>query len=228
MTANDDEAAQYARTVHERASEDARKLLAKPNAMVFSAACDDADAPTRIAVVRVADESVAYETAVGSDTLAELDAFVLDAHLIWAKRKGLVEIQGIDLIQWDRSTGMDAAIRILNPDGSKLTSAQERRYPWFLLAWRSAGHLYASWYAEPRPEDEREPVTEGSVSRWVGKRVDAWLKEHTDYAPELNEPRPQPLPGATGEPVADARRIIQVLRDVADQTAPVSPAVLFA
>jgi hypothetical protein len=229
MTAND-EATSYARSVHDRAPDHAGQLLAKENAMVFSAACDDHGMPTRIAVIRL-DGSVAFETVVDERhelVLADLDTLVREAKLIWTNPIGPVQIEGIDLIDWDRPTGMGAAIRLLNRDGSKLTSAQARRYRWLHVAWRSAGSPYANWFAEPLPQAEREPTTVGPVWSWVGKHFTTWLKERTDFAPELYQPRQQPLPGATGDPVADARRIVQVLRDVADRTAPTSPVALFA
>ncbi|WP_460530737.1 hypothetical protein [Flindersiella endophytica] len=143
-------------------------------------------------------------------------------------------MEGIDVVEWSRDSGQKAVCRLLNPDGSRLSDAHAKRYPWLHLGWRSAGGVYSRWYAEPMPQEEldqkreREERSESRFSRWLGRRLDVGLKDRTAYFPENYEPTFQELPNATGEPIANARLVIAMLRQVSERTAAVSTDAPFA
>jgi hypothetical protein len=224
---------EYSRQIHDREPAAAERMLNLPNGVVCVAAVDASGLPRRLAAVRLSDEDTLLDIEVEAGSyeaaLRELKRVLLDAQVMWSKRHKAVSAEGIDVIEWNRESGQKAVCRLLNPDGSRLSNAQAKRYPWLHLAWRSAGGVYSRWYAEPVPQHqldqnrEREARGEGRVSRWLGRRLDVVLKERTAYFPERYEPKSQGLPDATGEPVADARLVIAMLRQVAGRTAAVSP-----
>lgn len=229
--------------MHDRSREGARQVLDRPHSLVFVASCDDAGDPQRIVLLQTTNESVLFDAAVDpaaqtgptsfDAVLAELHGVITSSGVVWSERRGIVEVQGIDLVEWDHPTGQRAALRLLNRDGALATDRQARDYPWLQLGWKSASWIFKEWYAEPTSQAELDlgratAPEEGRIARWVGEKADEFLKRHTDYYPELYEPRHQQLPGVSGDPVADAHQVVQVLRDVATGTAPVSPLAPFA
>lgn len=199
-----------ARFLHDVAAAEAGKSLRRPGALVCRA-----DASGRVVLVRAVDGVLVLDLTV---ELAAVDVALVALDPVLG-RASLV-------IAWDGPSGKDVVEDLVR------LSPQREVYRFDEVRWGSAGAAFARWYGEPgylsgptpQPRIKERPIP---GYRWLGRRFERSMEARAVRLPQRYAPQPQRLPDASGDPVADARLIIQVLRDVADRTAPVSPRALF-
>ncbi|MBM7789245.1 hypothetical protein [Tenggerimyces flavus] len=202
-------ATRMAKFLHDVAAVQAGETLRRRGALVCVAS------PDRVVLVRAVDGAVVLDLTVDpsavDDVLVALDPVLGRASAVLA---------------WDGPTGKDVVEDLVR------LSPQRDVYRFDEVRWVSAGAVFAGWHGEPsflsgpvpQPRAKDRPIPGYRV---LSRRFEEYLEGRTVQLPQRYAPQPQPLPGGTGDPVADARLIIQALRDVVDQTAPISPRALF-